>query len=85
MKLKIRKQELGTRNLVGARVELTRKKQGIKQRELLARLQVEGIDLNASALSKIEGQIRMVTDFELLALSKVLNVSVEWLLGCEGR
>jgi transcriptional regulator with XRE-family HTH domain len=83
--MKIRKQELGTRNLVGARVELTRKKQGIKQRELLARLQVEGIDLNASALSKIEGQIRMVTDFELLALSKVLNVSVEWLLGCEGR
>jgi transcriptional regulator with XRE-family HTH domain len=83
--LKIRKQALGTRNLVGARVELARRNQGMKQRELLARLQVEGIDLNASALSKIEGQIRMVTDFELLALSKVLNVSVEWLLGCEGR
>ena len=83
--MRLRKQALGTRNLIGARVELARKKQGMKQKELLAQLQVRGVDLNASGLSKLEGQIRFVTDFELLALSEILNVSVYWLLTGEER
>ena len=53
----------------------------MKQKELLAQLQVNGVDMNASGLSKLEGQIRYVTDFELAALSRILNVSVDWLLG----
>ena len=57
-----------------------RKSQGMKQKELLAQLQVRGVDLNASGLSKLEGQIRFVTDIELLALADILNVSVMWLL-----
>jgi len=52
----------------------------MKQKELLAQLQVRGVDLNASGLSKLEGQLRFVTDVELLALSDILNVSVDWLL-----
>lgn len=76
-----REQALGTRNLVGARVEASRKKQGMKQKELLAQLQVNGIELNASGLSKIEGQIQYVTDYELMALADVLHVKVDWLLG----
>ena len=39
--------------------------------------------MNASALSKLEGQTRSVTDFELVALAKILGVSVNWLLGLE--
>ncbi len=81
--MRLRKQELGNRNLVGARVEAARKKAGMKQKELLAQLQVSGIDMNASGLSKLEGQIRYVTDFELLALSRILDVSIEELLGVE--
>lgn len=81
--MRLRKQELGNRNLVGARVEAARKKAGMKQKELLAQLQVNGIDMNASGLSKLEGQIRYVTDFELLALSRILDVSIEELLGVE--
>jgi len=79
--LRLRKQALGTRNLVGARVEAARKSEGMKQKDLLAQLQVQGIDMNASGLSKLEGQIRSVSDIELIALSKILGVSVEWLLG----
>ncbi len=79
--MRLRKQALGNRNLIGARVELARKNRGMKQKDLLAQLQVNGIDMNASALSKLEGQIRCVTDFELAALSRILDVSVEWLLG----
>ncbi|WP_322173348.1 hypothetical protein [Acutalibacter caecimuris] len=52
----------------------------MKQKELLAQLQVRGVDLNASGLSKLEGQIRYVTDMELLALADILGVSVMWLL-----
>jgi transcriptional regulator with XRE-family HTH domain len=67
--------------MVGARVEQARKNQGMKQKELLAQLQVAGVDMNASGLSKLEGQIRYVADFELAALANILNVSVDWLLG----
>ena len=81
--LRLRKQALGTRNMVGARVEQARKSQGMKQKELLAQLQVNGVDMNASGLSKLEGQIRYVTDYELAALASILNVSVDWLLGRE--
>lgn len=83
--MRLRNQPLGNKNLIGARVEAARKEQGMKQKELLAQLQVRGVDLNASGLSKLEGQIRFVTDFELLALSEILNVSVYWLLKGEER
>ena len=82
--MRLREQELGTRNIIGARVEVIRKSMGMKQKQLLARLQIRGIDMNASGLSKLEGQIRMVTDFELKALSEILDVSVDELLGLEG-
>lgn len=78
--MRLRNQPLGSKNLIGARVEAARKSQGMKQKELLAQLQVRGVDLNASGLSKLEGQLRSVTDMELLALSDILSVSVFWLL-----
>lgn len=82
--MRVRKQALGDRNIVGARVEQRRKEIGMKQKDLLTQLQIRGIDLNASALSKLEGQLRSVLDFELIAISDVLGVSVNWLLGLEG-
>lgn len=81
--LRLRKQELGDRNIVGAKVEAKRKELGMKQKDLLALLQMKGIELNASGLSKLEGQIRSVPDYELVAIADVLDVSVLWLLGIE--
>ena len=78
--MRLRNQPLGSKNLIGARVESARKEQGMKQKELLAQLQVRGVDLNASALSKLEGQLRIVTDIELLAFAEILDVDVMWLL-----
>lgn len=54
---------------------------GMKQVELLAQLQTRGTDISIPALSLLEGQKRPVTDIELAALSDVLGVSVDWLLG----
>lgn len=81
--MKPRKLALGNRNLVGARVTEARKALGMKQHELLAKLQVEGVEISTPALSLLEGQKRPVSDIELNALSEVLHVSVNWLLGKE--
>ena len=81
--MKTRKLELGNRNLVGARVTEARLRLGMKQVELLARLQTSGMDISIPALSLLEGQKRPVADFELCALADVLHVSVDWLLGRE--
>lgn len=79
--MKLRRLELGSKNLVGARVTEARQMRGMKQVELLARLQTRGMDISIPALSLLEGQKRPVTDIELAALSDVLGVSVDWLLG----
>lgn len=81
--MRIRKQELGTRNICGAKIETRRKELGMKQKEFLAQLQVSGMDINASGLSKLEGQVRSINDYELIIISKVLDVSVLWLLDIE--
>lgn len=81
--MRIRKQPLGERNIVGAKIEARRKAINMKQKELLTQLQIKGIDLNASGLSKLEGQLRNVSDFELKALSEILGVSVNELLGID--
>lgn len=69
--------------MVGARVTQARLKLGMKQNELLAKLQLEGIDISVPALSLLEGQKRPVSDMELNALADALGVSVNWLLGRE--
>ena len=55
----------------------------MKQAELLAKLQLAGIDISVPALSLLEGQKRPVSEIELNALADILNVSVDWLLGRE--
>jgi len=81
--MKPRKLALGNRNLIGKRVTEARSAQGMKQVELLAKLQLAGVDMSVPALSLLEGQKRPVTDIELNALADILHVSVDWLLGRE--
>lgn len=80
MILKIRKLPLGDMNIVGANITSIRLKQGSKQKDLLAKLQTEGMEISGSCLSKIEGQTHMVTDKDLVIISKALDVSPEELL-----
>ena len=79
--MKPRKLELGDRNLIGKRVTEARMAVGMKQVELLAKLQLAGVDMSIPALSLLEGQKRPVSDIELNALADILGVSVDWLLG----
>lgn len=81
--MKPRRLALGNRNIIGTRVTEARKAQGIKQVELLAKLQLAGVDMSVPALSLLEGQKRPVSDIELNAIADILHVSVDWLLGRE--
>ncbi len=71
------------RNIVGTRVRQARKVAipPITQLNLAARLQVLGLSIDQSGLSKLESGRRPVSDVEVAALAKALKVSVSWLLG----
>ena len=73
----------GKKNICGAKIKSARKKQGLSQENLAARLQVEGINIERDSISRIEIGTRFVADYELAALCKVLNVSPDYLLGME--
>lgn len=69
--MKTRKLALGDRNLIGARVTQARNAKGLKQVDLLAKLQLAGVDMSIPALSLLEGQKRPVSDIELNALADI--------------
>lgn len=79
--MRLRTHDLGNSNLIGANLNKKRKAMGLKQKEFIVQLQINGIDISTSALSKIEGQHRIVTDKELSAIADVLNVTTDSLLG----
>ncbi len=70
----------GRKNLCGDRVREARARLNITQADIAARLQVAGVIMERDSVSRIEIGTRFVTDYDLLVLSDVLGVSVEWLL-----
>jgi len=81
--MKHRQEPPGDKNIIGSRVVAIRKSKGIKQREFLARLQTLGLDISQTSLSRLEGQYRLVQDYEVVIIAKALEVSVGYLLGEE--
>ena len=69
------------RNLIGSRVMQSRRAQGMTRKELCRELRTFGINLNVFSLFLLEYRKRLVFDVELFFLAKVLNVSMDWLLG----
>ena len=68
-------------NLCGKRVKLARVERDMKQVELAAALSVDhDIEITQKGISNIEIGVRRVTDIELAALAKALDVSAVWLL-----
>ena len=73
----------GKKNICGERVHEARCKMRLTQSELAARLQINGIIIERDSVSRIEIGTRFVADYEIRELAKILNVSVNWLLGIE--
>lgn len=66
-------------NIIGPQVRKFRYQQGMTQEALAARCGVLGWDLSRGVLSKIEAQLRCVTDGELEMLAKALKVEMSLL------
>jgi len=79
--MKPRKSPPGNKNMIGAKVVALRKAKKIKQKDFLAKLQTVGLDISPTSLSRLEGQYRLVQDFEIVVIAKALDISVEELLG----
>lgn len=73
----------GKKNICGDRVRLARLQQRLTQEDLAAKLQIEGVIMERDSVSRIEIGTRFVTDYELMILAKVLDVSMQWLVGKE--
>lgn len=73
----------GKKNICGDRVHEARRRVRLTQRDLAAKLQIEGVIIERDSVSRIEIGTRFVADYELRALSLILKVSVAWLLGIE--
>ena len=74
------RRSIGSENMVGQRIVKLRKERKMSQKDLLAQLQINNIEIGQSALSDLEGQRRKVSDKELVVLAKIFGVSVEELL-----
>jgi len=71
----------GQKNISGSRIRELRLKRRLSQEELAAKMQVEGIELEQNAISRLEMGQRFIPDYELPIFAKVLGTSVDWLLG----
>ena len=67
---------MNKRNLIGANLRKVRLSNGLSQEQLIAQLNLQGLDLDRTSLSRIENQNREVYDYELVYFSKVLKVSI---------
>lgn len=64
------------RNLIGINLKKIRIFNGLSQEQLVARLNLLGLDLDRTSLSRIENQNREVYDYELVYFSKALKVNI---------
>ncbi|MBR5479427.1 MAG: helix-turn-helix transcriptional regulator [Clostridia bacterium] len=76
----INKSEDGLNNICGRKIATLRKELNISQRILADRLQLFGLDVDKNAIQRIECGKRFVTDIELVAISKIFDMSVDELL-----
>lgn len=73
----------GDKNLINERLIKLRKKHHLSQRDLSHKLQLAGYDMDRNVITRIETNKRYVTDIEIHALSKIFDVSCDYLI--EGK
>ena len=62
------------RNVIGPSVRRLRYRQKLSQAQLAARCQLLGWNASRDIIAAVEGQVRCVTDKEILKLAKALKV-----------
>ncbi len=75
----------GTNNLCGRRVAQIRKKRGLSQRRLAAKMQLMGFDVDHYFIRRVENGERFVTDIDLVLFSRALDVPISELLSPDDK
>lgn len=70
-------------NIIGSKIKSVREKAGLTQKQLSEKLELEAVYTCRGSISRIENGRRAVTDIEIDAISKILNVSLDYLFGRE--
>ncbi|MBE6948481.1 MAG: helix-turn-helix transcriptional regulator [Ruminococcaceae bacterium] len=70
-------------NMIGEQIKKARTKANLSQKELSDALEELGVSTCRCSVSRIESGKRAVTDMEVDAISKVLNVSLNYLFNRE--
>ncbi len=66
----------GLKNVTGTNIKKARLKVGMSQTELSTKLQDLGVVIERDSISRIESGKRVVLDYELAQISKILNVPI---------
>lgn len=74
-----------SKNIVGERVKTLRKEVGFTQKLLSEKLQLLGYEFSALTILRIEQGKRFVPDYEVVALARYFDVSVDYLLGLSSQ
>ena len=64
-------------NLTGAHIKSLRKKKGLTQEQVVAKMQLAGIQIDQKAISRIESGSRVITDYELMCLAEIFDTSID--------
>lgn len=66
-------------NIIGSRIKEARIRAGMSQKQLSEKLELLAVYTCCGSISRIENGQRAVTDIEIDAISKILNVSLDYL------
>lgn len=70
----------GNKNIIGRRLETLRKEKGLSQEQLAAKMQTMNVNIDQQMISRIERNLRIVTDYELACFCRVLGVTEKSML-----
>ena len=73
--------EEGQVNIIGERIKELREKKGYSQQQLSDKMELLAVYTCGGSISRIENGKRAVTDIEIDAISRVLDVSLDELFG----
>jgi len=71
----------GKGNVSGDRIRELRLKARMSRAALAAKMQTEGVVTEQDVISRIESGSRLVMDYEILVLTRIFNVSADWIIG----
>lgn len=73
----------GKNNVSGDRIRELRQRARLSQADLAAKMQTEGAIVELDVISRIESGRRLVTDYELLVLTRIFDTTADWLIGAD--